>query len=402
MSEQRWTPMALPDARTQLGAWFVHAVAIGDLQDPMQFWRYAEALGWPQPPNLAVVVRIVLDAERRVWIGDRQKRLLRQRVEQALDTVWPERLQFWLEATECSVLVQGEGVAKTQMVARAAGLATQVSLPLGARLALGLSRLAENPLWLTRALKSARQAAMQAALLRQPVLHSDDMEEGMDSPSLGRDGVSDDSQETALESEIQRLADWLASLRHDMSRPLELKKQQILERMLGILQRCREQGVVGDAESFSANGTFGRLLRLQTAAELCDWLDGVGREFLLGLRDKVQQSRSQVIQAAIQYIQEHLHEDLSLTTIAAHCAVSHYHLSHLFRKETGTTVTAFIKESRLHRALTLLAGPQMSIAEVAYRVGFEDPNYFSKAFRARFGVSPSEYRKSASRRPAGD
>jgi AraC-like DNA-binding protein len=103
-------------------------------------------------------------------------------------------------------------------------------------------------------------------------------------------------------------------------------------------------------------------------------------------------TKPQMIQEAIQYITSHLNEDLELEKIAAHCLVSHYYLSHLFRKETGQTVTAFIKKSRIDKAKELLKRPDYSVADVAYSVGFQDPNYFSKSFRSYVGITPTEFR----------
>lgn len=60
---------------------------------------------------------------------------------------------------------------------------------------------------------------------------------------------------------------------------------------------------------------------------------------------------------------------------------------------TGKTGNSLIRYIRLHKAAQLLHEPDLNIAEVAYRVGFNDPNYFSRAFSSEFGVPPSEFNK---------
>lgn len=68
--------------------------------------------------------------------------------------------------------------------------------------------------------------------------------------------------------------------------------------------------------------------------------------------------------------------------------------STLFRKLknlTGQAPQSFMRNIRLERALHLLEKGQLRIAEVAYQVGFADPNYFSKCFRKLFGKSPSSF-----------
>jgi CheY-like chemotaxis protein len=73
------------------------------------------------------------------------------------------------------------------------------------------------------------------------------------------------------------------------------------------------------------------------------------------------------------------------------------HLSHtqVFRKLkalTGLNPTLFIRKKRLQRAAELLKTTNSNIAEIAYTVGFNDPNYFSRAFHEEFGIPPSSMR----------
>lgn len=59
---------------------------------------------------------------------------------------------------------------------------------------------------------------------------------------------------------------------------------------------------------------------------------------------------------------------------------------------TGQSPSGFIRAIRLKKAAALLAGQGMTVAEVADRVGFSTPSYFSKCFREMFGVLPTQYR----------
>ena len=69
--------------------------------------------------------------------------------------------------------------------------------------------------------------------------------------------------------------------------------------------------------------------------------------------------------------------------------------SQLYRKMaalTGEPPNAFIRKIRLHRAKEMLQTTELTISEIAYDVGFNDPNYFSRTFSKEFGKTPSEYR----------
>ena len=60
---------------------------------------------------------------------------------------------------------------------------------------------------------------------------------------------------------------------------------------------------------------------------------------------------------------------------------------------TGSTPIEFIRQIRLRRAEQLLRESQLSVSEVAYSVGFNNPRYFSKYFKEMYGVMPSQYKK---------
>lgn len=60
---------------------------------------------------------------------------------------------------------------------------------------------------------------------------------------------------------------------------------------------------------------------------------------------------------------------------------------------TGKSTAVYIRSIRLHTALDLLRTTSLTVSEIAYRVGFEDPNYFSRTFSQEFGAAPSEMRK---------
>jgi AraC-like DNA-binding protein len=99
--------------------------------------------------------------------------------------------------------------------------------------------------------------------------------------------------------------------------------------------------------------------------------------------------------AAKQHIQEHL-DDPSLTCeqVAAAAGISSRHLARLFAQEGGAP-GRYLQEKRLERARQLLASPRgsrLDIAEIAYRHGFSSQAHFARAFKARFGMTPSEAR----------
>ena len=104
-------------------------------------------------------------------------------------------------------------------------------------------------------------------------------------------------------------------------------------------------------------------------------------------------NENDVYSVAIQYVNEHLAEDISISDVAKHIHYSESYFGFAFKKKYNVSVAQYIREARLAKAKDLLSNTSFSIARVASCVGFDDPNYFSVLFKKAFGVSPTEYRK---------
>jgi ligand-binding sensor domain-containing protein/signal transduction histidine kinase/CheY-like chemotaxis protein len=102
----------------------------------------------------------------------------------------------------------------------------------------------------------------------------------------------------------------------------------------------------------------------------------------------------------MQLIEERMEDpDFNVSSLVGDIGMSQTVLYKKIKALTGLSITDFIKSQRLKRAAQLLSEHQLSIAEVAYSVGFNDRKYFSKEFRKQFGVAPSEYDEKQIRPP---
>jgi AraC-like DNA-binding protein len=115
--------------------------------------------------------------------------------------------------------------------------------------------------------------------------------------------------------------------------------------------------------------------------------------------DSGKSRRRELMVAAKNYMEENYAEFLSLEAIASALHVSGYYLSHVFSGESNFSLFAYLTALRMDKARALLLGGAMNVSQVALAVGYQDPNYFSKAFRKQCGCSPREY--AAQGRPGG-
>jgi two-component system response regulator YesN len=94
-----------------------------------------------------------------------------------------------------------------------------------------------------------------------------------------------------------------------------------------------------------------------------------------------------------QYIEEHSHEDISLEAIGKRVGLSPFYISKMFKEQLGVNYIDFLTECRIEKAKRLMAVPEKSLKEIAFEVGYHDPNYFSKVFKKTSDLSPTDYRK---------
>lgn len=105
-------------------------------------------------------------------------------------------------------------------------------------------------------------------------------------------------------------------------------------------------------------------------------------------------SEQEFIEQINGYIRDNIMDcNLNAAMLAAHMIMSISTLNRKINSITGTNTTIYIRQRRLARAKYLLRNSSMSMGEIQAVCGFESPSYFSRTFKAEFGITPTEYRK---------
>lgn len=102
-------------------------------------------------------------------------------------------------------------------------------------------------------------------------------------------------------------------------------------------------------------------------------------------------SERQVLQV-LEYINEHLNQDIKLADLAALLGMSQFHFSHLFKQAIGTAPYQYLLQQRVERAKQLLKQTDQSIVDIALECGFNSHSHLSKQFRQFTGMTPKAYR----------
>ncbi len=108
------------------------------------------------------------------------------------------------------------------------------------------------------------------------------------------------------------------------------------------------------------------------------------------------------IRRAVEFMQAHLDQELTLKEIAAASYLSPFHFARLFKKLTGAAPHGYLAGLRAVRARALLAETDLSVNEISSRVGYASASHFTKAFRQATGLTPRDFRAAlVSRVPNG-
>ena len=100
----------------------------------------------------------------------------------------------------------------------------------------------------------------------------------------------------------------------------------------------------------------------------------------------------EMLQSLVRLMEENIDDSgFNVNKMCEMVHLSHMHFIRKVRQLTGKTPSELLKSFRMKRAQDLLAQQKVTISEVAYQVGYDLPNSFSRVFRQEFGMTPTEY-----------
>ena len=144
------------------------------------------------------------------------------------------------------------------------------------------------------------------------------------------------------------------------------------------------------------NNAVDYLLKPVNAEELATLLTRL--EAVLLAREKTvvpnrEISAEQIVQKVMIYLRENYSEQIDFASVAEAHAISAPYLSRLFHEYAGISPSQYLTGYRMEQAKKLLRDSRLTIGEIAARVGYPDPFHFSKVFKNKVGVSPSQFRQ---------
>lgn len=99
------------------------------------------------------------------------------------------------------------------------------------------------------------------------------------------------------------------------------------------------------------------------------------------------------LRRALAYVRYNYDKKISTADLCAYCNLTPQYLIRLFKKHLGMTPLQYINKSKILHAIELLRTSELSVKEIAYTLGFDNPNYFSRLFTKEESISPAEVRE---------
>ena len=161
-----------------------------------------------------------------------------------------------------------------------------------------------------------------------------------------------------------------------------------------LLRKAAERGGVHPVHLDSVSSSFAQ--RIESMSSTDDGralMHEMFRSYCKLVRKSTVKSYSKVVKQTVLLIDSDMSADLTLSSIAKAQGVSAGYLSSVFKKETGSTVSEYVREKRMKHAAHLLSTTQLQVQTVALNCGIMDAQYFSKLFKNKFGMTPIEYRE---------
>ena len=196
----------------------------------------------------------------------------------------------------------------------------------------------------------------------------------------------------AREDEALQDFDYVFSwLLEEYGKNIETFRAKITELDVLLNRLLREYGDSAD-DSLVSHDDSAITIGVSLVPEIRGWFCRRIRTAVGFIRNKKSSHESALIKKIKAFVQEKYAEEINLSLVARNVNISPHYLSKIFKDETETSFIQFLTSVRLEKAKELLKCGCFTMKEVCFRIGYTDPNYFSRLFKKVVGVSPTQFR----------
>lgn len=379
---------------------FAHYLLSGTLVHECNFESLQEQLQIDVHPTLVMLISVdrypeQITTKPFIW----RQELGRQVTLSITKTIRYPFVSCWSEEGVLALLVELpiEGVAKTTRT-----LATRIQSTLkyeGISVSIGIGRFEQDPYALYLSYQEAKKAMIDRFFQGNQLIFiysAKEMEEGP-----WKDPISEEDQmelealvrirdEAGVINHFTRLLEQLTTVyQHEV----EIFKAEAANLILRIT-RIALQSTDDSSAVLLDNAQFmQKLYKIIRYDHFMDECSNHIRQLIQQMEPLQKVKASPLVKRAIRYITSHHTQKINLEEVSEVCSVSVYYFSHMFKKETGMSFVDYLNQLRIYKSISYLENTELTIQEIAYRVGLDDANYYSRLFKKYKNITPSKYRK---------
>lgn len=169
----------------------------------------------------------------------------------------------------------------------------------------------------------------------------------------------------------------------------------LLEMLTAILKAAQSSNIDLAAIFGTDYNLFLDIYRFNDLEHIKNWFKEISLQIMNYVMNERKDTCELLVERAKEYINTNYNDsDININDLCSYLHISQTYFSLLFKKETKMTFTNYLTAVRMNEAKHLLKITDIKSFEVARKVGYSEPNYFSYCFKRYFGISPSEYRNS--------
>ena len=114
--------------------------------------------------------------------------------------------------------------------------------------------------------------------------------------------------------------------------------------------------------------------------------------------EQVNDASKSIVAHVLEYIRQHISEEISMTRLTEHTGYSSGYLSRVFKQEQNVSIHEYVTMSRMNLARELLCNTNLRIYEIASSCGYDNTTYFIRVFKNNTGMTPQEYKNDFAQR----
>lgn len=171
--------------------------------------------------------------------------------------------------------------------------------------------------------------------------------------------------------------------------PPDMVKEWVLKLLLDM--RVKFKSLQKFQTNYSVEVLHSTMIEIDNMNQLKSWMLMHLNEMLSQMGGIFEQSKRKEISKAQRYVEEQLHQKISLEEVANYLHLNSSYFSRLYKKETGLTFIEYVIRTKMNKARELLDNTDKTVEEISYLLGYDNKRYFVQLFKKEIGLSPLEY-----------